>query len=571
MLLFFKKPNLALRFFCFVALVIFGMASIIGSNEGSTPGTSSPNPNYVVFLADKDENGTTELYAYSLQARGVTKLNSQLASGGDVTSYSISPDGLWVAYVAVQDTDERFELYVAKPDGSSVTKVSDPAVNLASDVDDDPLWSPDSSRIAYRSTETDRTGGVFVLRTVRPDGSNNVIINPQGIVGSSSVAPTSFAWAPDSFRIAYLSNQDDTLKIELYTSAANSASNNGKVNGTLPLGGNVTQYGWAPNGSKIAYRADQANDEVYELWTATPTGGSNTRISDIYGTSERDVLDSFAWAPDSSRIAYIADEISNDVFELFTVQPDGSGRLKVSANITVTGADVFGVPSWAPDSSRIAYVADLNADEVYELYTSQPTVATSSIKVNGTLRGGNVLTGPLPGATPGENSITGAPPAWSPNSVAIAYIAQQNTTGVNEVYVGKGDGTGNVKVSGTLTVNNTVSLSRYDEVWAPDGSRLMYMADQLSQGTQDLFTTIPTDNANIARITNTPVQADSLKSFGKWSPDGSYIAYVSAQDTADVDELYMNTPTGGNNHNISGALVFEGDVDRTGFSWGPLF
>jgi Tol biopolymer transport system component len=243
------------------------------------------------------------------------------------------------------------------------------------------------------------------------------------------------------------------------------------------------------------------------------------------------------------------------------VQPDGSDRLKVSKNVSVTGADVFGVPSWAPDSSRIAYVADFNADEVFELYTSQPTVATQSTRVNGPLSGGDVITGPA----------LGDAPAWSPDGTAIAYVAQQDTAVVDEVYVGKANGTGTVKVSGTLTINNTVSLGPYADVWAPEGSRLMYMADQLDQGTPDLFTTIPTSNTDIARITATPVQADSLKSFGKWAPDGSYIAYASAQETADMVELYINSPTGGDNRKISGTLVFEGDVDGERFEWAPLF
>jgi hypothetical protein len=95
------------------------------------------------------------------------------------------------------------------------------------------------------------------------------------------------------------------------------------------------------------------------------------------------------------------------------------------------------------------------------------------------------------------------------------------------------------------------------------------MADQDTVNTLDLYTTIPTGNTNIVKITPTPVQNNSLKSFGKWAPDSSYIAYVSAQDTADVAELYMSKPTGGNNQNISGALVFEGDVDSQRFEWAP--
>jgi Tol biopolymer transport system component len=556
-----NKVGFALRTIALTALVTIGVASIIGSNEGSTPGRATTNSNYVVFLADKDTDEKIELYAYSLESGDVTKLNGPLTIGGNVTSFSISPDRLWVAYVADQDTDERYELYVATADGSAVTKVNDPTVNPASQVDDEPLWAPDSSRIAYRSDETDRVGvgGVdkaFVLRTVLPDGSVNVIVNPQGVTGSS-VAATSFAWSPDSSRIAYLSNQDTTDVIELYTSLADSAIANQKLNGNLILGGNVAQYGWAPDSSRIAYRADQTMDGADELWTSTPTGDGNVQVSGPSSTGNEDVT-VFAWAPDSSRLAYISDETVDEAFNLYTVQPDGNGRLQVSGDATTNG-DVSGTPAWSPDSTYIAYVGDLDVDEQFELYTSLPTVALNSTKVNGTLSGGDVITGPF----------ADSPPAWAPDNSGIAYLAQQDSIGVYEVYVGNPNGSGTFKVSGTLTSSNSVALGEDEEVWAPDSSRLMYEADQIDQGTMDLFSTRPTNNTSIARITDTPVQNDSLKSFGKWAPDSSRIVYVSSQDSADVDELYIADPDGGNNRKISGNLVPGGDVSSVYFEWAP--
>ena len=52
-------------------------------------------------------------------------------------------------------------------------------------------------------------------------------------------------------------------------------------------------------------------------------------------------------------------------------EPDGSNNVKVSGTL-VSGGDVDRKFSWAPDSSRIAYVADQDSDETDELYTSEP-------------------------------------------------------------------------------------------------------------------------------------------------------------------------------------------------------
>jgi Tol biopolymer transport system component len=557
MLSFVIKSHIPFRLFSLTALISFGIASIIGSNDGTPFGSSTSNPNYVVFLADKDTNEKKELYAHSLQTGTVTKLNDPLVSGGNVTSYSISPDGAWVAYVADQEIDDRFELYIAKADGSTVVKVSSPSVNTDSDVNDDPLWAPDSSRIAYRSNESTRGSTVFVLRTVRPDGSGNIIVNPVGVTGSS-VEEMSFTWAPDASRIAYLADQSTLGAIELYTSSAASAADNAKVNGSLESYGNVTEYAWAPSSSLIAYRADQIQDEVFELWVSTPTGGNNIRLNGNFLDNNREVQAlSLVWAPNSSRIAYISNETTQN-FRLYTVLPSGTGRLQVSKSATPANSNVIGIPSWSPTGDYLAYVGDLNVDQQFELYVSVPTTATSGNKVNGTLQGGNVKTGP----------DLGSPPAWAPDGSGIAYIAQQGSFGMEEVYVGAANGT-NVKVSSTPTMATEASLGPASEVWAFDGGRLLYKSNQRDGTTQDLFTTLASGNTNVARITRDPIQADSLRGYGKWAPDGSYIAYVSEQDTAAVDELYINTPTGGNNRKISGDLVSGGNVDSEWFDWAP--
>ncbi|WP_455209744.1 TolB family protein [Kaarinaea lacus] len=557
MLLFVKKPFFVLRTLGAMALVALGIASIIGSNDDTTIGRPTTDTNLVIFLADKDTAGTKELYAYSLQTGTITKLNDPLVSGGNVTNYTISPDGTLVAYVADQEIDERFELYVAELDGSAVVKVSASSANTDSDVTNDAVWAPDNSRIAYRSDESTRGNDVFVLRTVRPDGSGNVIVNPVGVAGSN-VEEMSFIWSPDASRIAYLADLTTDDVIELYTSSAASAGDNAKVNGSLESTGDVTEYAWAPNGSLIAYRADQIVDGVFELWVSTPTGGNNIRLNENFLDNNREVKAlSLVWAPDSSRIAYISNETTQN-FRLYTVLSSGTGRLQVSNNPAHINGDVIGVPAWSPNGDYIAYSGDLNVDQQYELFVSVPTTSTSGNRVNGTLQGGNVKTGP----------DVGSPPAWSPDGSGIAYIAQQDSIGVEEVYVGTTNGT-NIKVSSALTMATEASFGPASEVWAPDGGRLLYKSNQRNGNTQDLFTTLASGNTTVARITLDPIRATSLKAYGKWASDGSYIAYVSEQDTVAVDELYINTHTGSNNRKISGDLATDGNVDSDWFDWAP--
>ena len=79
-----------------------------------------------VFLADKDTNGTDELYATFDDGTDIVKLSNTLVAGGDVVAFLVSPDGFFAAYVADQDKNGVFELYVVlidKKNGDTAEKV----------------------------------------------------------------------------------------------------------------------------------------------------------------------------------------------------------------------------------------------------------------------------------------------------------------------------------------------------------------------------------------------------------------------------------------------------------------
>ena len=113
---------------------------------------------------------------------------------------------------------------------------------------------------------------------------------------------------------------------------------------------------------------------------------------------------------------------------------------------------------WAPDSSRIAYIADQEVDDRWEAYTSFPTTSTGNVKVSGDLVSGGDVLGVY----------------WAPDSSRIAYVADQDTDEIDELYTSLPDGSNIVKVNGTLVAGRNVE----DLSWAPDSSRIAYRADQ---------------------------------------------------------------------------------------------
>ena len=552
-----KNAKKSYRILGFVSVILLGIVSILGSGGGGG-GSTTPSTNFVVFMADKDTDGTVELYKYSL-ATGfattdtVSKVNGILGGGGNVTSFAISPNRQYIAYVADQDVDNDFELYVVDS-GLTAAPVKVSGTLIATgDVSDNPVWAPDNSRIAFRADDT--TDEVFRLHTVTPSGASLTVVSGN-LVANGDVIDF-YMWAPDSSRIAYLADQTTDNVIELYTSPPNTYVDNAKVSGGLVANGNVIGYTWAPNSSRLAYLADQVVDEQFELYTGTIVNGNDIAVGGVNAAGAGADVTAFSWAWDSSRIAYVADINTNDIFEAFTVTPTTPGaRVLISNGVTGT-KDVVGLPSWAPNSSRVAFLGDINLDGTIELFTSTPT-GNETDTINSAPLGGNVATGP----------IQSTPPAWSPDSTLLVYTAEQDAVGVIEVYRGNANGTGNTKISGTMATDGDASLGVAGEVWAPNGTRVGYRADQLLDGTDELWTST-TISATNNQITNIPAVAAGLQSFGKWAPDSMYVVYASEEDTAGVIELYMSAPDGSTKQKISGTMVGGGNVNTTTFAWAP--
>jgi hypothetical protein len=241
------------------------------------------------------------------------------------------------------------------------------------------------------------------------------------------------------------------------------------------------------------------------------------------------------------------------------VNPAAAGRTRVSQVATATQM-VTSALSWAPNSSRIAYLGDLLTDGTDELFTSLPAVANTSTGVNSVLLGGDVETGPLP--------ID--PPAWAPDSSRIAYVAQQNILGVEEVYAGFPDGSGNSRLSGSMAAGGNAKLGVDGEVWSPGTTTLTlsYRADQLLNGTNELWAATATGTTN-PQLTNMTPQPGGLKSFALWAPDGSQVIYVSLEEDATKPELFMSSADGSTRQKISGPMVTGGRVDSASIAWAP--
>jgi hypothetical protein len=478
---------------------------------------TSPNGNFVAYIADQNRDEVFELFVVELASLAVTQVSGTLVSGGDVLEFKWAPDSSRIAYLADEEANDVIELFSVQPDGSDKQK---PAGNLGPlrDVIDF-AWSPDSLRIAYLADQS--IDDVFDLYSAIPD------ITPplSGTKLSSGLVPgreiIEFAWAPDPLqpfnnRIAFLADKVLDGVYELFTVLLSGSGEILVSSNFFAIGQKVETFAWAPDNSKIAFRADQeVSKDIVELFTTDPVTPVNVN---------------FAWAPGSTRISYIADQETDDIFELFTVLPDGSSNKKVSEDLA-TNEEVLDF-AWAFDSSRIAYLSDPEIDSVYELFTADPDPFAGPDFTRVSL--------PLGAGQSVEDFI------WSPSSFQVAYRADQATPDIIELFTVEPDGSNNRKVSDGLGPDQNVE----EFEWAPDSLRIAYRADQDSNDVFELYTTNPFAVSDFVKVSADPlVDGGNVEEF-EWDPtiNSSFLTYRADQDTIDVFELYNTEPD--NNTNV---------------------
>jgi Tol biopolymer transport system component len=109
---------------------------------------------------------------------------------------------------------------------------------------------------------------------------------------------------------------------------------------------------WSPDGSRIAYMVYlEGGPEglTYQIWTVNPDGTSPHRLVDLGQCGGGGCSAGLAWSPDGSMLAFhsMRDNLSTRTRAIYVVHADGSGLSRINDH------GVF--PSWSPDGSRIAF------------------------------------------------------------------------------------------------------------------------------------------------------------------------------------------------------------------------
>jgi Tol biopolymer transport system component len=165
----------------------------------------------------------------------------------------------------------------------------------------------------------------------------------------------------------------------------------------------------------------------------------------------------FVISPDSSRVVYIADQQTDEMYELYSVPLSGGAAVKLNAPLAPgRDVDAFGTLI-TPDGLHVVFRADQDTDEVFDLYRV-PLAGGANLRLNGTLTAGGYVSQFLP----------------TPDSSRLVYAAFQNSVDVLEVFSVPLAGGPVTPVSGPL-VNGGSVIS--DFLISPSGQQVVYVAD----------------------------------------------------------------------------------------------
>lgn len=273
-------------------------------------------------------------------------------------------------------------------------------------------------------------------------------------------------------------------------------------------------------GGQIAFVTDREDGRTLQVWLMNPDGSNPKQLT--FGPGDKTQP---RWAPDGTRLLYVApggtDNSGNTLgFDIWVINLDGSG----ATDLTNSPGDESD-PSWSPDGTRIAFTSD-RINDLEQVFVS--TIACE----------------PIPGSCKAEkpfNLSAGyaveSSPVWSPDGSTIAVSASINGA------------PGRIFLRAP-TPGEPTKFDRRDQIigaddlaWSPDSQMLAFTWRQPTMN-EVWLATIADRGASPTRLT------DSLgNKEPSFSPDGNWIVFTSTRDQN--PEVYIMAIGGAGQKNLT--------------------
>ncbi|MGH9875099.1 MAG: Calx-beta domain-containing protein [Pyrinomonadaceae bacterium] len=316
-----KTPTLP-----FLSVLIFAF-TLIGFNCVSAFAQKGPLGISVapkIVFGSSRNNGNHDIFTMDLDGTNQTRLTTSLAYD-DQPKWS--PDSSKIAFMSGRDGN--LEIYTMNADGSSQTRITN---NFAAD--GFPAWSPDGTRIAFVRGDLSNPS-TFEVYVMNANGTNETRLTTDSAIDGVP------AWSPDGTKIVFMSGGSsvfDPNAFEIYRIDADGNNRTRLTNNTIVDG----QPSYSPDGTKILFAAGNAmNPNGIEIYVMNTDGSNRIQLTN------NAVTDGFpAWSFDGANIVFASGSVADETtVELFVMNANGTSPAKITTNTEL---------DWFPDWQRIA-------------------------------------------------------------------------------------------------------------------------------------------------------------------------------------------------------------------------
>ncbi|MDQ4045025.1 MAG: S9 family peptidase [Chloroflexota bacterium] len=366
----------------------------------------------------------------------------------------------------------------------------------------EPAIAPDDSRVVWVVTRLDRDADTYkaALWIAGLNGSDARQFT------SGQYRDTAPAWSPDGSQIAFISNRPATLPKSdqneesgkrQFTQISLIAPDGGEARQLTSHSGGASSITWSPDSRRIAFVGSD-EPEPDDTFTAPVTIGPVAdeivvrdiryrydgkgllkRYSHIWGIdvasreaiqlTHGDVVDSApVWSPDGRQIAFVGN------------QRDDRRRRAAQAiqTVSVNGGDVgiispndgmFGAISWAPDSTKVAFLGYEDALTGFGRFTRVWTVKTDGTELTNHTADVDITFSDTGMSDLATGNAT--PPVWIDNNTLLASGSERGATSIYRISLGKSN-------AEAITADNSRVLQF---ALSSDGKTLVYVAGAIDQ------------------------------------------------------------------------------------------
>ena len=322
------------------------------------------------------ESSTTRVRLTPALAGGPTTGGKGEPVVAGVGRFEWTRDGAAIFYAAQQDTYDLYELYLTEELGSQrSTKMS--VANGTGGVRE---WtrSPSSSWVTFPQSVPGATITQRFAVRLAPGST------PVQISAGSAGTPW---WSPVADELVFqdiIVSADDRDLWHVNLAVAPPVRTRVNPGSYIGFGGAAS---WSADGEEIAYSADESALRQFELYRASVRGGEvglRERVTDPF-PANADIIgaDKITFAPSGSNLAFIADLDTDNLDELYVVDtanalPAAPTKLSLPFPAGADGVEAF---VWSEDGTRIVYQADNDTADRPDLYITDLT-GGSAIRIN---------------------------------------------------------------------------------------------------------------------------------------------------------------------------------------------